>query len=367
MNIILILIVIWVAVAKGFLLHKIAVILILTQLLSLYFVDIQYILIIDLLLLGLVIFAPSKVQEYHIRSPYNKWVKHPLEKIIVDILSLSLKILPVQQASNLGGWLIVKISPFLKGHKTALKNIELAMPNLKDKNNVVKQSWENLGRSFFETFYLNSINKKFEKYIDVVVDKNTKEFLKQNRPAIFINIHYGSIGIQSIASYNMGLRNCGVVFRFPNNPLMIELNKRTFAGQLKHMHFIPKGQPRDIILWLKHKRPVSITVDVPFAQGQELQFFGKPAMTSTSIIQLAVKYNLPLILVYTRRTSSRKMKFVSTFEPPFFIKKPDNLDNTQSTEFDRSAMQKINDKIEKIIKLHPEQWMWMQQRWKKVK
>ena len=84
----------------------------------------------------------------------------------------------------------------------------------------------------------------------------------------------------------------------------------------------------------------------------KINFFGRPAATTTLPAQLSLKYNLNK-LVYIRRTSTDK------FELEFqqIIKPGDHKDKIELTK-------KLNYILEKMIKKDPNQWIWSHNRWK---
>ena len=94
-------------------------------------------------------------------------------------------------------------------------------------------------------------------------------------------------------------------------------------------------------------------IDQRVSEGEEVIFFGKPALTTTLPAQLATKYNLKIIPVFTERTNNNKFKIEFQKEID-----PNNFKNKLELS------QELNSIIEKMIVKNPNQWIWTHNRWK---
>jgi len=93
--------------------------------------------------------------------------------------------------------------------------------------------------------------------------------------------------------------------------------------------------------------------------GIEITFFGLPAGTASGLAGFSMKTQLPVIPMYNFRREDGKV-YVCSLPPIYPETISDNFD-----ENIRYNTQKYNDIIEKIVKKHPDQWMWVHRRWKK--
>ena len=85
--------------------------------------------------------------------------------------------------------------------------------------------------------------------------------------------------------------------------------------------------------------------------GVEIDFFGKPAVTSTVPAELALKHNAPLIPVYGLRKPNGLDFEIIVHEP---IPPTDPKTMTQA----------FNHDLEALVRQHMEQWFWVHRRWK---
>ena len=94
-------------------------------------------------------------------------------------------------------------------------------------------------------------------------------------------------------------------------------------------------------------------IDQRVSEGEKVNLFGQPALTTTLPAQLAIKYNLKIIPVFIKRTKNDnfEIEFQEELNPKNFE------DKIQIT-------QELNKILEKMILKNPNQWIWTHNRWK---
>ena len=94
-------------------------------------------------------------------------------------------------------------------------------------------------------------------------------------------------------------------------------------------------------------------IDQRVSEGEKINFFDKPALTTTLPAQLAIKFNIPVIPVLIKRTNENNfiIKFYSEITSDKFNDK---------IEFTKN----LNSVLEKLIHENPNQWIWTHDRWK---
>jgi KDO2-lipid IV(A) lauroyltransferase len=98
-------------------------------------------------------------------------------------------------------------------------------------------------------------------------------------------------------------------------------------------------------------------IDQRLSSSIRVPFFNKPATTTTTPAQLAIKYNALLVPVFIKRIKN------TNFE--FFIEEPLLINKTNNYEKDIfNITQNMNHKIEEFIKKDPAHWLWSHDRWK---
>ncbi len=117
--------------------------------------------------------------------------------------------------------------------------------------------------------------------------------------------------------------------------------------------------PRDrrglagMVKFLKQGNFIAFLVDQHVTEGAPLSFFGKRAYTSLAPAELALKHDALLMPIWCLREEDGIHCRV-VVEAPIPHSTPEEM------------MQAYNVRLEKIIRAHPEQWLWIHQRWKSI-
>ena len=97
--------------------------------------------------------------------------------------------------------------------------------------------------------------------------------------------------------------NLATIYRPLNNyflnPFMEYLRKKYVC-----QNQIKKGinGVRDTINYLKKNHSIALMIDQRVSEGEKVEFFKKPALTTTLPAQLALKFNLSIVPVFIERT-----------------------------------------------------------------
>ena len=98
---------------------------------------------------------------------------------------------------------------------------------------------------------------------------------------------------------------------------------------------------------------VALMIDQRVSEGEIINFFNKPALTTTLPAQLAIKFGIDIIPVYIERKEN------NTFEIEFQKKiSPKNFKNKSDLTLE------LNKILENMILRNPNQWIWTHNRWK---
>lgn len=279
-----------------------------------------------------------------------KKIRYLLEAVFIHLLFGFFKIMPAAGASNTGGWLGRFIGPKLGASRKALKNLHLALPGKTggEYQAIINGMWENLGRVIAEYPHLQTIAQNHV----TVEGLEIFDTLPADKPCLFFAAHLGNWEI--VPPTILSRRNIPIhlVYRAPNNPYVAALldHCRVFADKVVTIPKSRKGA-RDIVRALSDGDHVGILIDQKYNEGIPAPFFGKPAMTSPAFVQLAQKFDCPLIPVQVRRTGGAH--FTLTLHPPLPVQ-------SRAVE---DVIADAHRLIEGWILAAPEQWLWLHRRW----
>ena len=211
---------------------------------------------------------------------------------------------------------------------------------------------KNYGMTFIEYAYLDFFRKN-NSHIIIEGLENIEDVIKNKKQVIFVSGHFANFELMSMEITKKNI-NLATIYRPLNNfflnPLMEYLRKKYICkNQIK------KGinGVRDSIEFIKRKHSIALMIDQRVSEGAKVDFFSKPALTTTLPAQLAIKYDLAIIPVFIERTIDNEFK-INFFEKIM----PNNFE----TKLDLTI--KLNQILEKMIKNNPTQWIWTHNRWK---
>lgn len=283
-----------------------------------------------------------------------KKLEHLLTFILVRTIYFFFEMMPVRLASDIGGFLGKAVGPLLPVTKVAQKNLMHVMPERRTEHSrIIRDMWENFGRVFAEYPHLKTIaQSKGGTKIDVINMENFHKFRDMGKGGLIISAHLANWEFGTYAGLAEGVP-MHVVYRPPNNPLVDRLLASARAGGAKSS--IEKGADgaKDIIRYIKSSEYIAMLIDQKMNNGIELNFMGKPAMTAPAAAQLAIKYQIPIILIWPERVKGLHFRWHCS-QP--FIPAPDT-DPAQ-------LMQELNDQLGEWVREHPGQWLWIHRRWK---
>lgn len=281
-----------------------------------------------------------------------KKLRYISEAILVYTLMFIFRILPVDTASNCGGFIGRNVAYRLSVTRKAKRHIVNSLhTNPDEANRIAYGMWDNLGRLFAEYPHLPELYMTKSELVGV---ENLGELTTlTTSPAIFFSGHLANweISAPSLRQKNIDV---DLIYRAPNNPYVKTiLDKcRSMDGTLKTYPKSAQGM-RQVMMALKQGRRIGILIDQKYNQGIEVPFFGQPAMTSLAFIQLAKKFNCPLIPVQVERIKGANFRVT--------IHKPMDL-----SKDDQTLITEAHTMLENWIRQSPAHWLWLHKRWIKT-
>lgn len=289
-------------------------------------------------------------------SSRNKRVQHVVEAAIARVAFTILRLLPVRVASALGGGLARAVGPHLKASKIARENLRRVFPEKSDeqREQIVRQVWDNLGRNVAEYPHLKTI---VAKRLEIIGGEHIAALADDGKPGIVMGSHFGGWELSGLLAERLGVP-VHVVYRAPNNPLIDSMIRK--ARGHEETPFIAKGAKgaRALITAMRKGGHLGILVDQKMNDGMSIDFLGRPAMTAPAIAHVALKFQCPIVPGYIERLPGAR--FRAMVFPPLDL--PDSGDREQDVH---DLMVQINQMIGGWVREKPGQWLWLHRRWPK--
>ncbi len=292
-----------------------------------------------------------------------KWGAGLCLSIPVSLLAL---IIPYSSQRAFGRALGITVFHLLSRERNrTIKNITAALPSLrrgsgclqtwKTPYDIAREVFANLGISCIELLKLYYGNG--ERIIDsVTIDgiENYRKAQSLGKGVILISGHCGNWELMGMAVCRHLAKLSVVAKRQPNalfNGIIEKLRNRYGSSVIYN-----RGAAKAIFLTLRKKEIVGIIIDqvVAPSEGEIVEFLDRPAWMTTAPPAIAEKTGSPIVPFFIHRENGGHRVLIS--EPIY----PEQFSST--TEITR----KLNSAIEEYTRNHPEEWLWMYNRWKGV-
>ncbi|MTI45803.1 lauroyl acyltransferase [Roseibium hamelinense] len=269
------------------------------------------------------------------------------------------RLIPIDAASSLMGFLWKSFAPFNARHKRALRHLEVAFPDttVQERERIVRRMWENLGRVAAETFFIDRLLTQDRRF-EPVADELTQKVLEGNQPCIFVSLHSGNWELCVQPAVRKGIEITGVYQALKNpsaDELLRGMRKELYRGGL----FSKSHETaRKLISALRRGGVVAIMGDLRETRGIKVPFFGRPAFANPIPASLARNNKVPIILGRTVRKNG--VHFMIEGRGLVVPVTDDKKADIEATTIE------IHRVFEEWIREHPEQWMWIHKKWAKI-
>jgi KDO2-lipid IV(A) lauroyltransferase len=283
---------------------------------------------------------------------------------VVLVLGLA-RLVPLDTARGISAWLARRIGPLLKGHRIARTNLTAAYPNKPELeiDRILAGMWDNLGRVFAEYAHLDRLWDYDADRSDsgrILLDETTrKRFLELRaikRPQLVFGAHLANWELLSWA--------CGayegasaIVYR-PTNISPIDRKLMAMRTQSGASFVAGKAEAYFAIKrTLESGGGAGMLVDEHFPHGVDVTFFGRGCKVTPLLARYARQFDCAIHGGRLIRLGDGRFRLDIT-EP---LAAP--RDDTGRIDV-AGTMQLVTSIVESWIREHPEQWLWIQRRWR---
>ncbi len=286
----------------------------------------------------------------------RKIIKYFFEFVFIFLFFLVFKILGYKLASNLGAKISGLFGPLFRPKKRMLSNIIKSLKNVNENEakNILNKMWSNYGRILSDYVFIKDFrNSNLNSFLTIEGLDILNKIKKTNEPVIFISGHFNNFELMAMQIEKSGV-DVAAIYRPLNN---IFLNKIMENIRIKYIckKQIKKGisGTRELLQYFKKNCSIALMIDQRVSEGIKLNFYGRPAFTTTIPAQLVKKYKCKVVPIYIERINKVNYKM--------FINNPITFNETSTIE---SITVELNNWLEKMIRKNPSQWIWSHDRWK---
>lgn len=187
-------------------------------------------------------------------------------------------------------------------------------------------------------------------------EERVRTALAAGKGAILFSGHFGFWELQGIA-HPLVLPPMSVLARPLDNPLLHALLERMRCATGNRVIY-RKGAVRRVLRALAANEVVAIMIDqhIQSTDAVQVDFFNRPASTTTALATLALRTGAPLVPVFCLPLSGGRYRMV--YEHPVPLPPEGTPDPV------REVTQRCTDVLEMYVRRHPHLWLWMHRRWR---
>ncbi|HEY8549215.1 MAG TPA: lysophospholipid acyltransferase family protein [Vicinamibacterales bacterium] len=187
-------------------------------------------------------------------------------------------------------------------------------------------------------------------------EERVRQALAGGKGALFITGHFGYWELHAMA-HALKFPPISVVARALDNPRLndwLERLRTSTGNSVIHR----RGGLRRILRALSENQGVAILIDqhIQTTEAVMVEFFNRPAATTSAVAALALRTGAPVIPVFAVRLPGGRYRMI--YEHPVEPPPPDHPDAI------REFTQRCTDVLEMYVRRYPDNWLWMHRRWR---
>ncbi|MCC6983913.1 MAG: lipid A biosynthesis lauroyl acyltransferase [Bauldia sp.] len=254
--------------------------------------------------------------------------------------------------------------PFFKEHKIARANIEAAFPEKSEAEvkAILSGMWDNLGRLVAEAFHIEWVTAFDEttgqrKRITGTGREIILALKEQKKSAIIFSAHLANWEVvPTIGATGLGVQST-ILYRSASSERANEVLAPIRGGGTHKLISSKRGATWNLAEAFEKGGTIGLMMDQRAGEGIAVPFFGRPAMTNPILARLARVFDVPVHGVRVIRLPDSRFHVEVTPAIELPRDKRGRVDVEKATA-------KINEIIEGWVREHPEQWLWVHDRWK---
>jgi len=293
------------------------------------------------------------------RLPWLKRAAWHVEAVFVRAVIGLLRLFSPERATAIAMAVVRVLGPLLPMWDKVWRNHAIAFPELSaaERRRLRREVFAHLGAAIAELALADRIWAARAERLEFVADPAIRGLQAGGRPMVLVTAHVGAWQLANMLGAHYGIPITSL-YAPESNPFIADtvlaLRERLLV------RWIPSaGGIRSLIAELRAGHSVGLACDTRLDQGEEVPFFGQPAMTNTVPARLALKQDCELVPVRVTRLGQGRYRVA--LEAPIA---PRHTAPTPAEQaLDMSTQ--LNAVFEGWIRATPGQWMCLARRFPK--
>jgi KDO2-lipid IV(A) lauroyltransferase len=246
-----------------------------------------------------------------------------------------------------------------KHRRVAVTNLAQAFPTRSphEVRRITRHMFKHFGRLLFEILKFSTLSHaRMLERVEFEGEERARLAYSQGRGVLFFTGHFGFWELHAVV-HGLQLRPIGVLARALDNPRLNRLLEDV-RGRTGNSVIYRQGAVRRVLKTLAAGEGVAMLIDqhMHSADAIWVDFFQRPASTTSTLAALALRTGAPVVPVFALPVAGGRYRMIYEHA----VAPPDG----DGPEAIREFTQRCTDVLEMYVRRHPELWLWMHRRWR---
>jgi Kdo2-lipid IVA lauroyltransferase/acyltransferase len=245
--------------------------------------------------------------------------------------------------------------------RIAHQNLAAAFPqrSVAERRAIARQAFAHFGRLLMALLKFATLTPEaMLARVDIDGEERARAAYAQRKGVLFVTGHFGFWELQALV-HALRVEPVAVIGRALDNPLLNRLLE-DIRQRTGNTVIYRKGTLRRVLRTLQSGHGVAVLIDQHIMSPEAIyvDFFERPAATTSAIAALAIRTGAPVVPVFALPLANGKYRLI--YEHP--VDPPRGADAAAVREF----TQRCTDVLEMYVRRDPNLWLWMHRRWRDV-
>jgi Kdo2-lipid IVA lauroyltransferase/acyltransferase len=287
-------------------------------------------------------------------------MKHRLEYVIARLFITLVRFMPGVLVRACGTVLGLTFYAVDGAHRRiAARNLATAFPARPEaeRRAIARAAFAHFGRLLFELLQFATLSPdQMRARVEVEGEERSRLAYAQGKGVLFVTGHFGFWELQAMV-HAVQVEPVAILARALDNPylngLLEDIRQRTGNTVVYR-----RGTIRRVMRTLHAGHGVAVLIDQHIMSRDAIyvDFFERPAATTSAVAALALRTGAPVVPVFALPLGRGRYRMI--YEHPVEPPREDSSDAI------REFTQRCTDVLEMYVRRHPELWLWMHRRWR---
>src|SRR5204862_3777473 len=243
--------------------------------------------------------------------------------------------------------------------RIAQRNLTTAFPTRRpaERRAIARAAFAHFGRLLFELLRFGTLSPaKMLARVEFDGEERSRLAYAQGRGVLFVTGHFGFWELQAMV-HALRVEPVSILARALDNPHLDRLLER-IRQRTGNTVVYRRGTIRRVMRTLQAGHGVAVLIDQHIMSRDAIyvDFFDRPAATTSAVAALALRTGAPVVPVFAPPLGGGRIRVI--YEHPVA---PPAADAENAV---REFTQRCTDVLEMYVRHHPELWLWMHRRWR---